>query len=123
MPAELRVSDAPWLLGTLIVITLAVLIVGDQAASTGNRPGCGSTPASWSPRSRVATRTSAVSLASGITETTTFTNGTKTLLDARRRHLACTNVLTFGLWYWDVDRGGAAARAHGYATDVRCSAR
>lgn len=23
-----------------------------------------------------------------------------------------TNVIAFGLWYWDVDRGGAAARAH-----------
>jgi len=24
-----------------------------------------------------------------------------------------TNVIVFGLWYWDLDRGGAAARAHG----------
>src|SRR5207302_5401203 len=24
-----------------------------------------------------------------------------------------TNVIAFGLWYWDLDRGGAAARAHG----------
>ena len=23
-----------------------------------------------------------------------------------------TNVTDFGLWYWDLDRGGAAARAH-----------
>ena len=23
-----------------------------------------------------------------------------------------TNVVAFGLWYWDLDRGGAAARAH-----------
>jgi hypothetical protein len=23
-----------------------------------------------------------------------------------------TNVIAFGLWYWDLDRGGAAARAH-----------
>ena len=26
-----------------------------------------------------------------------------------------TNVIAFGLWYWDLDRGGAAARAHGSA--------
>jgi uncharacterized membrane protein len=25
--------------------------------------------------------------------------------------LWCTNVLLFGLWYWEVDRGGPAARA------------
>ncbi|HEY6312784.1 MAG TPA: hypothetical protein VIY52_18545, partial [Streptosporangiaceae bacterium] len=24
-----------------------------------------------------------------------------------------SNVITFGLWYWDLDRGGAAARARG----------
>jgi hypothetical protein len=23
-----------------------------------------------------------------------------------------TNVIAFGLWYWDLDRGGAAARTH-----------
>ena len=23
-----------------------------------------------------------------------------------------TNVIAFGLWYWNLDRGGAAARAH-----------
>ena len=23
-----------------------------------------------------------------------------------------TNVIAFGLWYWDLDRGAAAARAH-----------
>jgi uncharacterized membrane protein len=27
--------------------------------------------------------------------------------------LWCTNVLLFGLWYWEVDRGGPAARAQG----------
>jgi len=26
--------------------------------------------------------------------------------------LWCTNVLLFGLWYWEVDRGGPLARAH-----------
>ena len=26
-----------------------------------------------------------------------------------------TNVIAFGLWYWDLDRGGAAARARGDA--------
>jgi hypothetical protein len=24
-----------------------------------------------------------------------------------------SNVIVFGLWYWDLDRGGAAARARG----------
>jgi hypothetical protein len=25
----------------------------------------------------------------------------------------CTNVVVFGLWYWELDRGGPVARAHG----------
>ena len=27
--------------------------------------------------------------------------------------IATSSVITFGLWYWDLDRGGAAARARG----------
>ena len=31
--------------------------------------------------------------------------------------LWCTNVLLFGLWYWEIDRGGPAARAGGTSGD------
>jgi uncharacterized membrane protein len=45
--------------------------------------------------------------------------GTEADLDARRLLLIggaiwLTNVLVFALWYWDLDRGGAVARAHGH---------
>ena len=40
------------------------------------------------------------------------TNNAKTLL-ASGGAIWLTNVIAFGLWYWDLDRGGAAARAHG----------
>ena len=47
-----------------------------------------------------------------IINTTPFTNNAKTLLAAGGA-IWLTNVIAFGLWYWDLDRGGAAARAHG----------
>ena len=41
-----------------------------------------------------------------------FTNNAKLLL-ASGAAVWMTNVIAFSLWYWDLDRGGAAARAHG----------
>ena len=31
---------------------------------------------------------------------------------SHRRVIWAPNVIAFGLWYWDLDRAGAAARAH-----------
>ena len=41
-----------------------------------------------------------------------FTNDANVLL-ASGGAVWLTNVIAFGLWYWDLDRGGAAARARG----------
>ncbi len=41
-----------------------------------------------------------------------FTNNAKTLLAAGGAIWA-TNVIAFALWYWVLDRGGAASQAHG----------
>lgn len=112
LPADLRVSDAPWLLGTMIVVTLSALIIGD--------PGGIDRQSTWL---RVLTdaliavitivnAASAVRLVTGIIETTPFTNDAKTLLAAGGA-IWLTNVIAFGLWYWHLDRGGAASRAHG----------
>jgi hypothetical protein len=48
----------------------------------------------------------------GIVNTTPFTNDAKVLL-ASGGAIWLTNVIAFGLWYWALDRGGPAARAHG----------
>jgi hypothetical protein len=60
----------------------------------------------------IANGASAVKLVSDIINTDPFTNNAKTLL-ASGGAIWLTNVIAFGLWYWDLDRGGAAARAHG----------
>jgi hypothetical protein len=96
---------------TLIPL-LAVLIVGD--------PGRIDRDSRWL---RVATGTligfitlvnagAAVRLVIGIVGALPFTNNADVLLVSGGA-VWLTNVIAFGLWYWDLDRGGAAARARG----------
>jgi len=112
LPVSLRVHDASWLLAFLIVVMLAVLIIGDPGAidrqSTWLRVMTDVLIATIS----IANGASAVKLVSDIINTDPFTNNAKTLL-ASGGAIWLTNVIAFGLWYWDLDRGGAAARAHG----------
>ena len=112
LPDSLRVNDAPWLLGFLVVVMLAALIIGDPGAidrqSTWLRVLTDVLIASIT----IANAASAVRLVSDIIGTSPFTNDANTLL-ASGGAIWLTNVIAFGLWYWDLDRGGAAARAHG----------
>jgi hypothetical protein len=57
---------------------------------------------------------SSLRLIVGIYHLNTFTNTRPRAADQRGDHLA-HHVIAFGLWYWDLDRGGAAARAQGLA--------
>ena len=54
----------------------------------------------------------AVRLVAGIIDAATFSTNANVLL-ASGGAIWLSNVITFGLWYWDLDRGGAAARARG----------
>jgi hypothetical protein len=60
----------------------------------------------------VANGVAAVLLLADIVHARGFTNDAQKLLAAGGA-IWLTNVIAFGLWYWDLDRGGAAARAHG----------
>jgi hypothetical protein len=112
LPDSLRLHDVSWLLGVFLVVILAVLIIGD--------PGRIDRQATWLrvvtdvliALITIANSASAVKLLADIIDVTPFTNSAKTLLAAGAAIWA-TNVIAFGLWYWDLDRGGAAARAHG----------
>lgn len=112
LPSSLRISDAPWLLVSMILVTLAALIIGDPGGIDRRSTWLRVLTDALIALITVANAASAVRLVSGIIDTTPFTNDAKTLL-ASGGAIWLTNVIAFGLWYWDLDRGGAAARAHG----------
>jgi hypothetical protein len=111
LPARYRVQPA-WLLPTVLLVLLAVLIIGD--------PGRIDRQKTWLrivTSAVIAVITLANLLAAGrlaveiLTNNKLFANHPGGLLAAGAVVWA-TNVIAFGLWYWDLDRGGAAARAH-----------
>ena len=111
LPARYRVQPA-WLLPTVLLVLLAVLIIGD--------PGRIDRQKAWLriiTSAVIAIITLANLLAAGRLVVEILTNN-KLFADHPGGLLAAgaviwaTNVIAFALWYWDLDRGGAAARAH-----------
>lgn len=112
LPPQLRAGDARWVLILVLIGLLAALIIGDPGRIDRD-----------STRLRVLTGTligvisavnasAAVRLIAAIIDGAKFTTDANILL-ASGGAIWLTNVITFGLWYWDLDRGGAAARARG----------
>jgi hypothetical protein len=111
LPARYRVQPV-WVVPVVLLGLLAVLIAGDPGRidrqKTWLRLVLGIT---------IAFLTLANLLAAGrlvadiLTNNKLFANNPGALLAAGAMIWA-TNAIAFGLWYWDLDRGGAAARAH-----------
>jgi hypothetical protein len=111
LPARYRVPPV-WLFPAVVLVLLAVLVIGD--------PGRIDRQKAWM---RVATSAVIALITLGnlfaavrlvveiLTNNKLFANQPGGLLAAGAVVWA-TNVIAFGLWYWDLDRGGAAARAH-----------
>ena len=112
LPAQLRDGDARWAFSVVIVVLLAILVIGDPGRidrdATWLRVMTGSLIGLISAVNAVA----AVRLVAGIIDGVKFSNDAKILL-ASGGAIWLSNVIAFGLWYWDLDRGGAAARARG----------
>jgi hypothetical protein len=112
LPPQLRLNDARPAFIVVLVVLMAALIIGD--------PGRIDRQQTWL---RVLTGVligvitlvnagSSVRLVYSIVRAEHFTANADTLLISGAV-IWVTNVIAFGLWYWDLDRGGAAARAHG----------
>jgi hypothetical protein len=112
LPSQLRNGDARWLFLAVIVVLLGALSIGDPGRidrdSKWLRALTGTTIAVIS----LANASAAVRLIISIINTSPFTEDAKVLL-ASGGAIWLTNVIAFGLWYWDLDRGGPAARARG----------
>ena len=111
LPARYRVQPA-WVVPAVSLGLLAVLIVGDPGRIDRQRTWLRIVTAAV-----IAFLTLANLLAAGrlvaeiLTNNKLFAAHPGALLAAGGVVWA-TNVIAFGLWYWDLDRGGAASRAH-----------
>jgi len=115
LPTQLRLDDARPVFLVVLTVLIIALIAGD--------PGRIDRQATWL---QVLTATligvitfvnigSSVRLVYAIVTIERFTNDANILL-VSGGVIWLTNVIAFGVWYWDLDRGGAAARALGSGT-------
>jgi hypothetical protein len=112
LPSQLRNGDTRWAFIVVVGALLAILVIGDPGRidrdSTWLRVMTGSLIGVISAVNAAA----AGRLVAGIIGAVKFSADANLLL-ASGGAIWLSNVITFGLWYWDLDRGGAAARARG----------
>ncbi len=111
LPAQYRVQPA-WVLPVVLLGLLAVLIVGDPGRIDKQKTWLRIVTGVVIALMTLANLLAAARLVAEIlTNNKLFAAHPGGLLAAGGVVWA-TNVIAFGLWYWDLDRGGAAARAH-----------
>jgi uncharacterized membrane protein len=115
LPPQLRNGDAAWVLTVLLVILLVALIVGDPGRIDRDRPWLHNLTSVIIGIITLANAGAAIRLVVGIVDVSNFTQNAKTLLAAGAA-IWLTNIIVFALWYWNLDRGGPAARAAGTAS-------
>jgi hypothetical protein len=111
LPARYRIQPA-WVVPVVLLVLLAVLIVGDPGRIDKQQPWLRIVTGAVIAFMTLANLLAAVRLVVEIlTNNKLFATHPGALLAAGGVVWA-TNVIAFGLWYWDLDRGGAASRAH-----------
>ena len=115
LPSELRNGDARWVFLVLLLVLLGALIIGDPGRIDRDRPWLHNLTSVLIGFITLANADAAVRLVVGIINTSSFTQNAKVLL-ASGGAIWLSNILAFALWYWNLDRGGPAARAAGTGT-------
>ncbi|MFE0462906.1 hypothetical protein ACFW1A_27000 [Kitasatospora sp. NPDC058965] len=111
LPGRYRVDPA-WVVPVVLAVLLAVLVVGDPGRIDRQQPWLRAVTDVLIGFITVANVFAGVHLVVDIlTNNKLFANNATGLL-AAGGVVWVTNVIAFALWYWDLDRGGAAARAH-----------
>jgi hypothetical protein len=112
LPPALRNGDARWAYIVLVAILLGILIIGDPGRIDRDKTWLRVLTGSLIGLITVVNAVAAVRLLGGIIRVAPFSDDANVLL-ASGGAIWLTNVIAFGLWYWDLDRGGPAARARG----------
>ena len=111
LPARYRIQPT-WAVPAVLVVLLAVMIIGDPGRIDRQRTWLRILTSAVIALITLANLVAAVRLVLDIlTNSKLFAHNPGALL-AAGAVIWATNVIAFGLWYWDLDRGGAAARAH-----------
>jgi hypothetical protein len=111
LPTQYRVHPV-WVVPVVLLVLITVLIVGDPGRIDRQRTWLRVVTSIMIAFITLANLSAAVRLVIDIlTGSRLFANNAGGLL-AAGGVIWVTNVIAFGLWYWDLDRGGAAARAH-----------
>ncbi len=111
LPAQYRVNPR-WVVPVVLIALLAVLIIGDPGRIDRQKRWLRIVTGIVIAFITVANLIAGARLVADIvTNNKLFANNATGLL-ATGGVVWATNVIAFGLWYWDLDRGGAAARAH-----------
>lgn len=113
LPEDFRVGGDSLTIGYCLVLLalLAVLIIGDPGRIDRQRPWLRATSLIIIALITLTNAISALRLIIGILVGAPFDSAQQLLWIGAL--IWATNVLTFALWYWDLDAGGAAARASG----------
>ncbi|MEY9875130.1 hypothetical protein ABH931_004631 [Streptacidiphilus sp. MAP12-33] len=111
LPARYRVSPT-WVVPVVLFVLLAALIIGDPGRIDRQKPWLRITTSVVIAALTLANLFAGTRLVADIlTDNNVFADNAVALL-ATGGVVWVTNVIAFGLWFWDLDRGGAAARAH-----------
>jgi hypothetical protein len=111
LPARYRVQPT-WLFPTVLLALLVALIIGDPGRIDKQKAWLRIVTSAVIAVITLANLSAAVRLVVEIlTNNKLFADQPGGLL-AAGAVIWATNVIAFALWYWDLDRGGAAARAH-----------
>ena len=111
LPAKYRVNP-PWVLPVVLLALLAALIIGDPGRIDRQKTWLRVTTSAVIALLTLANLFAAARLVGDIITNNKLFASNATGLLATGAVIWATNVIAFGLWYWDLDRGGAAARAH-----------
>ena len=110
LPVQLRDDFSSFAILALLSVLLVALIVGDPGRIDRQHLWLRILTDVMIAIITFANATAAVRLTVAIVNTDPFTKDAKVLL-ASGAAVWFTNVIVFALWYWDLDSGGAAARA------------